>query len=93
MVASDSQCVVQLLQRPTAPPWRLIGLIRRIERLRESFEGFQIQHVYREANRAADFLSKVLPSAKFLEIVPSSFAEDLKKIVFDDKAGRIYDRL
>ena len=49
--------------------------------------------MYREANRAADFLSKVLPSAKFLEIVSSSFAEDLKKIVFDDKAGRIYDRL
>ena len=49
--------------------------------------------MYRETNRAADFLSKLLPTVRFIELVPSSFAEDLKKIIFEDKSGRVYDRL
>ncbi|OVA18802.1 Ribonuclease H domain [Macleaya cordata] len=91
-VGVDSKQVIAYVQRLATPPWIAIPIMRSIWHMIRGLEEFSIQHVYRETNRAADHLASLYPSAVFVEITPSSFAEDLKKIIFYDKAGKAYPR-
>ncbi|OVA04232.1 hypothetical protein BVC80_1403g18 [Macleaya cordata] len=91
-VEVDSSAVVAYVNRRVTPPWMAIPIMRSIWHMIRGLEVFSIQHVYRETNRAADHLASLYPSTDFVEIIPSSFAEDLKKIVFDDMIGRAYLR-
>ncbi|OVA01097.1 Ribonuclease H domain [Macleaya cordata] len=92
-VGSDSQTVVSYFNITKAkPPWQEKHLWRRIQRLVHQFDTFKVEHVYRDTNRAADHLASLRPSCEFLEIIPSSFSEDLKKIIFEDKCNFVYFR-
>ncbi|OVA01778.1 Ribonuclease H domain [Macleaya cordata] len=91
-VGTDSITVLSYFQQPIDPPWIAIPIMRRICKMIQNLKSFQIQHIYRQTNRAADHLASLYRTSDFLEIVPSAFAEDLKKIVFDDKVGKAYYR-
>ncbi|OVA20171.1 Ribonuclease H domain [Macleaya cordata] len=90
-IGSDSQVVCSYFNSPSSkPPWNLIPLWNRIKRLSLNLQSLTVKHIYRETNRAADFLANTHPMVEFIELAPSSFAEDLKKIIFEDKIGCIY---
>ncbi|OVA20356.1 hypothetical protein BVC80_157g173 [Macleaya cordata] len=89
-VGVDSSAVVVYVNRRVTPPWMAIPIMHSIWHMICGLEVFSIQHAYRKTNRAADHLASLYPSADFVKIIPSSFAEDLKKIVFDDMIGRAY---
>ncbi|OVA14100.1 Ribonuclease H domain [Macleaya cordata] len=91
-IGTDSMAVLSYVQRSINPPWVAITVLRNIRRMIQSFESFHICHIYRETNEAADHLASLYPTSGFLEVIPSSFAEDLKKIIFDDKNGKAYPR-
>ncbi|OVA01154.1 Ribonuclease H domain [Macleaya cordata] len=91
-VGMDSTTVITYVQQSVVPPWATIPIMQSIRQMIRGLDYFQIQHIYHETNRAADHLASLYPSAEFLEIVLSSFVEDLKKIIFEDKSGKAYYR-
>ncbi|OVA12668.1 Ribonuclease H domain [Macleaya cordata] len=91
-VGTDSKIIVSCVTRVVDPPWIAIPIMRSIHRMIKAPDFFKIQHIYRDTNKAVDHLVGMYPSAEFLEIIPSSFAKDLKKIVFDDKSGLSFSR-
>lgn len=59
LVESNSSEAVALLKNRLLPSHRLSGLISAIQDLGSTFVGFQISHVYREQNMAADCVAKL----------------------------------
>ncbi|OVA10948.1 Ribonuclease H domain [Macleaya cordata] len=92
-IGTDSKVACSYFSSSRNPPWRLLPLWHRIKRLCGSLESFRICHVLRQANRAADYLASTRPTREYVEIIPDSFAEDLKKIVFEDCSNTVYYRM
>ncbi|OVA04877.1 hypothetical protein BVC80_1215g6 [Macleaya cordata] len=95
-VGTDSQTVVyqyDLLKRwpqaklpsdATRDIWdRIIGMI-------DQLEHFQIKHIDRKKNRAADVLADLRPDSEYEEIDPSDFSDKLQKIIVEDKSSKHY---
>ncbi|OVA06141.1 Ribonuclease H domain [Macleaya cordata] len=91
-VRSDSMVVVSILNSSITPPWHTRAVYHRIKMLVSRFDHCDFRHVFRETNRAADHLASLYPTAEYHEVLPSSFAEDMKKIVFEDSVGKMYRR-
>ncbi|OVA00235.1 hypothetical protein BVC80_23g39 [Macleaya cordata] len=90
-IASDSKVAVSYFSSKNKEvPWRATRVWKRIQRLTKRFEICNIVHIYRETNRAADYLAKLRHTTEFLVFTPCSFAQDLKDIVFEDKMGKLY---
>ncbi|XP_070005612.1 uncharacterized protein [Nicotiana sylvestris] len=53
----DSQLVVDLINGKSKPPWKMQGIIRRIQDIAGQLNR-AIHHCYREANQVADALAK-----------------------------------
>ena len=71
----------------------ILPILRRIKGLKAFFVVFHILYVYRETNRAVDFLSTFFPSSSHLKIIRNSFAMVLNNNVFDDRISRTYKRM
>ncbi|KAF6147956.1 hypothetical protein GIB67_001531 [Kingdonia uniflora] len=64
-------------------------LVRKIHELVERFEFFSIEHVFREANGAADHLSTLANEDGYFEITPDEFDEVFNRIVKENAEGRL----
>lgn len=93
LLRTDSKTVVSYLSRDNPkPPWKCHHVLEVIKRYRNQLQSCTAVHTLREANRAADLVSSYHPNGEFVELIPSSFVEDLKQIVKEDAEGKVYCR-
>ncbi|KAF6147484.1 hypothetical protein GIB67_021310 [Kingdonia uniflora] len=85
----DSEAIVNIINNNIDPPWKDRRLIRKIREELAKLDHYILIHVYRKYNGAADNLSKMLQSMRYVELRPEEFGEDLQKIVDDDASGKI----
>ncbi|KAF6163927.1 hypothetical protein GIB67_024782 [Kingdonia uniflora] len=90
---TDSGEAYHLLYKEGKPPWRVKRIVERIKKLMLRFVSCLMEQVFREANAAADLLSKIKPMEGFIEMDPSEFSHELLVIVDEDAAGKPYMRL
>lgn len=92
----DSALSVDWINRKSGPPWQAFYIISHIWQLLSSWEEVKVTHIWREANRAADYLAGI--DANFdlfccsiifpeFSLIPSNLSSILK-----EKEGKVYSR-
>lgn len=56
-ISMDSKLAVEILQANYNIPWLALALVGKVKKALEKLQSFSIQHVWREANQAADLLA------------------------------------
>ncbi|KAL5715720.1 NAD(+) kinase [Ranunculus cassubicifolius] len=87
-INSDSQYVVRMLQGIYSCCWNRKMLAKQVKQLCSTFELCTVNHVYREANFAADFLAKEgmrLPCSSTVSWITEP-VDELQKNLYNDKA-------
>ena len=94
IVEGDNQMIINALLGTISTPWKISNVIRDVRFLLQSSNNdkFQVQHIYREANMAADWLSKSGHIHPFVTTTPESLPRELQKIVWEDMTGRAFVR-
>ena len=59
LIESDSQILIQAILGVIQPPWEIQVLIHDIKQFIQSCIQVEVAHIFREANRAADWLAKL----------------------------------
>jgi len=59
IVEGDNSLVIAAFNRELEVPWRLKTVMQDIQILAQRAQFIQVTHIYREANMAADWLSKL----------------------------------
>jgi len=91
-IEGDNAIVIHSLQGRIKVPWQIEGLIRDVTYYLKQFEAVSITHVFREANMAADWLSKTghaFSTPKIWSYPPSL---DFQDILYADVMGRSLER-
>lgn len=92
-LSTDSMALFHLFKsKNPKPPWTLIYLWRKISFLRRQFRRVRCSHVYRETNRAADWLAAKHPNEAFVELDLSELGEELSTIILEDRSLKTYFR-
>ncbi|XP_077232004.1 uncharacterized protein LOC143865684 [Tasmannia lanceolata] len=91
-VESDSLNAINIINSQAPCPWKALTLLDKIYLGLADFVDWKVTHVWREANSAADFLSKEDCPCKGEDIPPSSIPISLKDIIASDSAGVPYTR-
>ncbi|XP_077242042.1 uncharacterized protein LOC143882436 [Tasmannia lanceolata] len=91
-IESDSLLAVNIIKGIIACPWKKKPLLADIVKILMNFSWF-ISHIWREANRAADFLSKTDCPGKGSAIFGNHFPITLIDIVKEDLEGNLYSRM
>ena len=58
-VEGDNQVVIHALQGKITPPWQIAPIIEDIRNLSAGVTDISFHHIYREGNRAADWMAKI----------------------------------
>ena len=58
-IEGDNLLVINSLKGTWKPPWKLQNIIHDSKILLQRFDSAHINHIYREANRAADWIANV----------------------------------
>ncbi|GMI63604.1 hypothetical protein HRI_000029700 [Hibiscus trionum] len=92
-VESDSRNVVKAINRELKYGPEIGCYLSQIWELLDSFENHLVTHLWREANKAADYLSKMrVGEDADLLLWPVDFPDMLRNIIKDDAQGKIYFR-
>lgn len=91
-VESDSMSVVKTINRDQPYSMKAISCLKHIWELLKNFDKHRISHSWRETNRAADHLSKMVLSESDVVFWPGDFPDNLNKIIKEDAEGMIYCR-
>ncbi|KAH7567633.1 hypothetical protein ACOSP7_010350 [Xanthoceras sorbifolium] len=91
-VESDSQSVVKTINKKQPYSAKAGSCLKNIWGLLRSFETFRVSHSWRETNRAADYLSKMVLTGSDVVFWPTDFPDSLSNIIKDDAEGRLYSR-
>lgn len=59
IIEGDNKIIIDALRGVSFVPWQVLPLIRDVRMYLQKFHEVQIQHVFREANRAIDFFIKI----------------------------------
>jgi len=87
-VEGDNSLVIAAVSTNTGIPWRVRTVIHDIQRLFLQIPDSRITHVYREANLAADWLSKLGHSITGTWTNVEDCSAELSLIVTADRDGR-----
>ncbi|KAF5179436.1 hypothetical protein FRX31_030977, partial [Thalictrum thalictroides] len=92
-VASDFLSVTRAINKLEKPPWDCEDQFKRIWDLAYDFAQIIFYHVFRETNRAADFLARIGTDqdSSILYFI-SPLCRELCSIVEDDKNNKVYLR-
>lgn len=71
MIEGDNLLVINVINGTWDAPWHIQMVIRNIQLLLQRFPSYQIAHVFREVNRATEWVANVG------HLVPSTFTIDL----------------
>ncbi|KAM5575269.1 hypothetical protein ABKV19_014292 [Rosa sericea] len=91
-VESDSMSVVKSINRDQPYSMKASSCLKHIWELLKKFDKHCVSHSWRETNRAADHLSKMVLSESDVVFWPGDFPDNLNKIIKEDADGRIYCR-
>ncbi|GMI94861.1 hypothetical protein HRI_003155400 [Hibiscus trionum] len=91
-IESDSLSVVKTIngQQPGGPSSGCY--LSKIRKLLAHFDGCRVTHTWREANKAADYVSRMDVGLKDVVFWPTDFPDMLHDIIKDDVQGKIYFR-
>ncbi|XP_077249091.1 uncharacterized protein LOC143888521 [Tasmannia lanceolata] len=92
-IESDSLTAVNVISKKWECPWKAIPIIEEIRDALLQFQSWKLTHIWREANGAADFLSKPDCCCEGPVISPSILPPKLRDILALDAAGHMYPRL
>ena len=94
IVEGDNQLIINALLGMISTPWQISNVLRDVRFLLQSSNNdqFQVQHIYREANIAADWLSKSGHLHQIDCTRLGSLPRELQKIVWEDMTGRTFVR-
>ncbi|XP_077253759.1 uncharacterized protein LOC143892780 [Tasmannia lanceolata] len=92
-IESDSLSAVQVINMGQNCPWAKIPTVEGIHNALSKFISWEISHIWREANGAADYLSKKDYPSKGISLPPVQLPHDLKAIITADSNGTQYLRL
>lgn len=84
--------VLACMEGKNKPPWHAKTMIRR-KHVITPRESSHYSILFTEANRLADSRASKLPTSANVEVIPSSFAENMKTVVYGDKSGKLYLRM
>jgi len=87
-IEGDNMLIIQVIQDRAQIPWQLRNIILEIKGLLNQCFQVMIRHIYREANMAADWLSKYGHSAPFNLLLAECDALEFRTIIQEDWAGR-----
>lgn len=76
-ICCDSMNVYRLLSGQSPPIWSVLHIWRRIKHLQKEFSAIRYSHVYRETNRATDWLAGKHPRDSFLVIDTNCFDSEM----------------
>ncbi|KAM5575279.1 hypothetical protein ABKV19_014297 [Rosa sericea] len=91
-VESDSMSVVKTINRDQPYSMKASSCLKQIWDFLKKFDKHCVSHSWRETNRAADHLSKMVLSVSDVVFWPGDFPNSLNKIIKEDAEGRIYCR-
>lgn len=91
-VESDSMSVVKTINKDQPPCLKAGSCLRQIWKLLNKFEQYQVSHTWRETNRAADHLAKMVIWGSDVVLWPDDFPDSLCNIIKDDAKGKKYPR-
>jgi len=87
-VEGDNYAIISALRKETTIPWQVKNVIQDIHALLLQAEEVWVTHIYREANMAADWLSKLSHSIADSWLSTECDSMKLRAIVQDDRIGR-----
>ncbi|XP_077231921.1 uncharacterized protein LOC143865418 [Tasmannia lanceolata] len=93
LLESDSLTAVNVISEVWTCPWKAIPVLADIRDALFCLNNWKLSHVWREANTAADFLSKPTCCIKRVDIPVVDLPIDLLDIIVADSNGTIYPRL
>jgi len=80
--------VIEALKRNSATPWQIKHIIQDVQNMLNQVEHAIINHIYRKANMAANWLSKYGNSLSGNILATDCWDSELRNIVHDDILGR-----
>ncbi|XP_077237123.1 uncharacterized protein LOC143878767 [Tasmannia lanceolata] len=92
-IESDSLLAVNVIQKSAPCPWTKLISLEKIDSMLSNLQAWSISHLWREGNRAADYLSKSNCPMKGFPISHSVFPDEFQNILLEDSSGAIYIRL
>ncbi|OMO57570.1 TB2/DP1/HVA22-related protein [Corchorus olitorius] len=91
-VESDSLSVVKTINRQQVFGSKSSGCLKQIWKLLSKFDSHRVTHSWRETNKAADHLSRMILKEHDVVLWPADFPDILHNIIKDDAQGKIYFR-
>ncbi|XP_061971095.1 uncharacterized protein LOC133693788 isoform X2 [Populus nigra] len=90
-VESDSLSVVNTINRQQPYSGKADACLKQIWLLLKKFKKYKVSHSWRETNRAADYLAKMVVERDVV-LWPADFPTSLNNIIKDDAEGMVYCR-
>ena len=87
-IEGDNSLVIGASLKQVEVPWRIKNVIQDIQTLAQKAEQVRFMHVYREANMAADWLSKLGHSITDTWVATASDNVELQEIIQSNRMGR-----
>ncbi|KAL6176762.1 hypothetical protein ACLB2K_053395 [Fragaria x ananassa] len=91
-VESDSLSVVKTINRDQPYSLKASSCLKHIWKLLKKFDEHRVSHSWRETNRAADHLAKMVVPKRDVVFWPGDFPASLNTIIKEDAEGKIYCR-
>ncbi|XP_077222164.1 uncharacterized protein LOC143856008 [Tasmannia lanceolata] len=91
-IESDSLLAVNVILEKWDCPWKAIPIVEAIRDALRNTPIWKLSHIWREANGAADFLSKPDCCCEGAALLPSYIPRGLREILDLDAAGHLYPR-
>ena len=86
-IEGDNSVVIRALQKKSAVPWQITIITQDILTLIQQTEKVQLLHIYREANMAADWLSKFGHSIADTWSTTDWVSSEFRALLHDDRNG------
>ncbi|XP_015886030.3 uncharacterized protein LOC107421324 [Ziziphus jujuba] len=91
-VESDSMSAVKTINNEQSYNQKADTCLNKIWELLKNFDDYEITHSWRETNRAADYLAKMVILGNDVVLSPVNFPPTLRSIIKADAQGTIYLR-
>jgi len=87
-IEGDNMVIIQAIQGRIQVPWQLRNIVIEIKATLDQCAQVMIRHIYREANMAADWLSKFGHSVPVNLLFSECAATEFRTIIQEDWVGR-----
>ena len=86
-IEGDNLILIEAVKGESTIPWRLKYAIHDIRMMLSQLDDVQVNHIYREANIAADWLAKYDHSITGQKVTVDPGNSDFRRVISDDMLG------